>query len=52
MLVRHDDAAREYAYGPTSRVGPFTEALMTQANKEGWVVIRMKSDWKRIFSFE
>ena len=57
MLVLHDDAQREYAYGPAlglpaSKVGTFTQALYDQAKREGWVVISMKSDWKRIFSFE
>jgi hypothetical protein len=26
--------------------------LATKAKKRGWVVISMKDDWKRIFSFE
>jgi phosphoglycolate phosphatase-like HAD superfamily hydrolase len=57
MLVLHDDAAREYAYGPAaglpdSKVGTFTQALYDQANKSGWTVISMKNDWKRIFAFE
>ena len=52
MLVHHDDATREYAYGPKSKVGTFTEALMAEAKKKGWTVISMKNDWKRIFPFE
>jgi len=57
MLVLHDDAQREYAYGPAqglpaTKVGMFTQALYDQAKREGWVVISMKDDWKRIFSFE
>jgi len=57
MLVLHDDAQREYAYGPAqglpaTKVGMFTQALYDQAKREGWVVISMKNDWKRIFSFE
>ena len=57
MLVLHDDAQREYAYGPArglpeTRVGAFTSALDTEAKKSGWTVISMKSDWKRIFMFE
>ena len=57
MLVHHDDATREYAYGPggglpDTRVGTFSNALMTEANKSGWIVISMKDDWKRIFPFE
>src|SRR5437660_2805433 len=57
MLVLHDDAKREYAYGPAqglanTRVGTFTPALYDEANKKGWNVISMKNDWKRIFAFE
>jgi phosphoserine phosphatase len=57
MLVLHDDAAREYAYGPAqglpdTRVGTFTPALYEEAKKDGWTVISMKKDWKRIFPFE
>jgi phosphoglycolate phosphatase-like HAD superfamily hydrolase len=57
MLVLHDDAKREYAYGPAqglpaSKVGTFTQALYDEATKQGWTVISMKNDWKRIFAFE
>jgi phosphoserine phosphatase len=57
MLVLHDDAKREYAYGPAeglpdTKVGTFTQALYDEAKKQGWVVISMKNDWKRIFAFE
>jgi phosphoglycolate phosphatase-like HAD superfamily hydrolase len=52
MLVHHDDAKREYDYGPNSKVGTFSDALMAEANQRGWVVISMKHDWKRIFAFE
>jgi hypothetical protein len=57
MLVLHDDAEREYAYGPAqglpdTKVGTFTQALYDEAKKKGWSVISMKNDWKRIFAFE
>ena len=56
MLVLHDDAKREYAYGPAAtsghRVGTFSEELLRKATKNAWVVVSMKNDWKRIFSFE
>jgi len=52
MLVHHDDAEREFAYGPNSRVGTFPDTLMTEAKQRGWTVISMKNDWKRIFAFE
>jgi phosphoglycolate phosphatase-like HAD superfamily hydrolase len=57
MLVLHDDAQREYAYGPArglpdTKVGTFSGALDAEAKKNGWTVISMKSDWKRIFAFD
>ena len=57
MLLLHDDGVREYAYGPAqglpdSKVGAFTQGLYDEAKKDGWVVISMKKDWKRVFAFE
>ncbi|MEJ0089277.1 MAG: hypothetical protein WDM80_05960 [Limisphaerales bacterium] len=57
MLVLHDDATREYAYGPAtglpdSKVGTFTQKLYDEAQKDGWTVISMKNDWKQIFAFK
>jgi len=57
MIVLHDDATREYAYGPAqglpdTKVGTFTQALYDEAQKNGWTVISMKNDWKTIFGFE
>jgi phosphoglycolate phosphatase-like HAD superfamily hydrolase len=49
MLVHHDDAKREYAYGAESKIGTFSDALMDEAKKKGWVIISMKDDWKTIF---
>ncbi len=57
MIVLHDDATREYAYGPAqglpaTKVGTLTQALYDEAKKQSWVVISMKNDWRRIFAFE
>jgi phosphoglycolate phosphatase-like HAD superfamily hydrolase len=57
MLVYHDDAQREYAYGPVgglpdTKVGTFNQSLMDEARSRGWIVISMKDDWKRIFAFD
>jgi phosphoglycolate phosphatase-like HAD superfamily hydrolase len=57
MLVLHDDAKREYAYGPAqgladTKVGTFPQALYDKAKKEDWTVISMKNDWKKILAFE
>jgi len=54
LLVLHDDAAREYAYGPARglpdvKLGAFTPALDAHAKKDGWTVVSMKNDWKSVF---
>jgi hypothetical protein len=54
LLVLHDDAAREYAYGPALglpdvKLGAFTPALYEQARKDGWTVVSMKNDWRAVF---
>lgn len=50
-LVHHDDAKREYDYGPNSDVGNFPVELMEFALANGWNVVSMKNDWNRIFSW-
>jgi phosphoglycolate phosphatase-like HAD superfamily hydrolase len=57
MLVLHDDAKREYAYGPAqglpeTKIGTFTQALYEEANRKNWTVISMRNDWKRVFTFD
>jgi phosphoserine phosphatase len=57
MLVLHDDAEREYAYGPANglpdvKLSPFSQTTFDEATAKGWPVISMKNDWKRIFAFE
>ncbi len=57
LLVLHDDAAREYAYGPARglpdvKLGAFTPALYEQTKKDGWTVVSMKDDWKQVFPVE
>ncbi len=56
LLVLHDDAAREYAYGPaqdclTRSWVPYAGALRSKP-KDGWTVVSMKNDWKQIFPSE
>jgi phosphoserine phosphatase len=54
LIVLHDDAAREYAYGPAQglpdvKLGAFTQAVYDEARKAGWTVVSMKNDWKQVF---
>jgi len=51
MIVRHTDAAREWAYDRASHVGKLDKAL-DEAQAKGWIVVDMKRDWKRIFPFQ
>jgi haloacid dehalogenase-like hydrolase len=56
-LVMHDDAEREYAYGPAqglpdTKSGTLSQAMYDMAKKQDWTIISMKNDWKRIFAFE
>ena len=57
FLVLHDDAAREFAYGPANglpdtSVGTFSQALIDTAEASGWTVISMKNDWRTVFARE
>jgi hypothetical protein len=56
-LVIHDDATREYAYGPAeglpdTKVGTLSQAMYALAQNQNWTIISMKNDWRRIFAFE
>jgi hypothetical protein len=48
LIVRHDDAEREYAYDRQSSVGRLDRAL-DEAGRRGWVVVSMKSDWRTVY---
>jgi hypothetical protein len=57
LLVLHDDATREYAYGPALGLpdvkwGAFTQALYDEAKGKDWTIVSMKQDWKRVFPFQ
>jgi phosphoglycolate phosphatase-like HAD superfamily hydrolase len=43
LLVRHDDEEREFAYDAGS------EQALGVAEKEGWTVVSMKTDWTTVF---
>jgi len=48
VIIRHDDAEREYAYDRASHVGRLDKAL-DMAGARGWTVVSMKTDWTTIF---
>jgi phosphoserine phosphatase len=43
LLVRHDDAAREFAYTTGA------EEALAQAGREDWTVVSMRNDWTTVF---
>jgi len=49
LIVRHDDAEREFAYDRKSHIGRLDRAL-DEAGPRGWTVVSMKDDWKVIFA--
>nr|WP_200985042.1 HAD family hydrolase [Rhizobium rhizogenes]QCL09262.1 haloacid dehalogenase-like hydrolase family protein [Rhizobium rhizogenes] len=51
MVVHHTDADREVAYDRKSAIGKLDKAL-DEAERRNWLVVDMKTDWKKIFAFE
>jgi hypothetical protein len=43
LLIRHDDAGREFAYDAGS------EKALIQAKERGWTVVSMQNDFKVVF---
>jgi len=50
-VVHHTDAEHEWAYDRASHIGKLDKAL-DEATAEGWTVVSMKDNWKRIFPLE
>ena len=48
LIVHHTDSEREYAYDRQSSVGRLDKAF-EEAKRQGWTIVDMKQDWKRIF---
>jgi phosphoglycolate phosphatase-like HAD superfamily hydrolase len=51
LFVHHTDDKREWAYDRKSSIGRLDKGL-DEAQSRNWIVVDMKSDWKRIFAFE
>lgn len=51
LYLHHTDAEREWAYDRDSHIGKLDKGL-DYAQQNGWTVIDMKNDWKRIYPFE
>jgi phosphoglycolate phosphatase-like HAD superfamily hydrolase len=50
LFVHHTDAEREWAYDRQSHIGRLDKGL-EQAQRDGWIVVSMRTDWRRIFPF-
>jgi len=50
LVVDHDDAEREYAYGGASLTDPHAEPILDTAAAQGWTVVSMRDDWERVFA--
>ena len=48
MLIRHDDADREYAYDRQSAMGRLARGL-DEAPARGWTVTSMRQEWRSMF---
>jgi len=48
LYVHHTDAEREWAYDRKSHIGKLDKGL-DEAKANGWTVVSMKDDWKKIY---
>jgi len=50
ILVKHDDAEREFAYESKAVSFEEDEAITVVADRLGWVMVSMKDDWETVFA--
>jgi phosphoglycolate phosphatase-like HAD superfamily hydrolase len=48
VLIHHTDSEREWAYDRNSHIGRLDRGL-DEAAERGWIVVDMKSDWKKVY---
>ncbi len=51
LILHHTDAEREYAYDRQSQVGRLDKGL-TDAPAKGWILVDMKKDFGKVFTYE
>ena len=51
LLLHHDDADREYAYDRDFKLSPLIEALDIVPQLNGGMIVSLKQDWNRVFTF-
>ena len=50
--MRHFPACGGNRKGSAYTLVNVTQALYDEATQRGWIVISMKNDWKRVFTFD
>ncbi len=48
LLVRHDDAVREFEYDRSSSIGRLARGL-DEGPKRGWTIVSVRNDWKTVY---
>lgn len=51
MIVHHTDSVREWAYDRQSHIGKLEKGL-DDAPEYHWLIVDMKTDWKKVYLFE
>lgn len=51
MIVNHTDSIREVAYDRNSSIGKLNKGL-NDAAQYNWLIVDIKKDWKKIYSFD
>lgn len=51
LIVHHTDETREFAYD-TKTLSGHLETALQEASQKNWMVVNMKTDWKKVFPFE
>ena len=50
VIVHHTDSEREYAYDAHPKSSGKLVAALAEAPKRHWIVVDMKTDWRKIFT--
>jgi hypothetical protein len=48
LIVDHDDAEREHAYGGEALTNPAAEPIAETAARPGWMTISLRDGWSRV----
>lgn len=51
MIVHHTDSVREWVYDRSSHIGQLEKGL-DDASKYNWLIVDMKNDWIKVYSFD